>query len=117
VTQSKPERGTDDRTEGRLPVTAEVGSEGGSYADPTVQVATFDGDVERLRGHGGAGSHAAQEARGMDAPAGDDGGMLRYPTESPDAPADPRRRRFDWRSGAAGAAVAALVMLALSRWR
>jgi hypothetical protein len=30
----------------RLPVTEEVGSEGGSYADPTFQDATEHGDVE-----------------------------------------------------------------------
>jgi hypothetical protein len=29
----------------RLPVTAEVGGEGGSYADPTYQIATNRGDV------------------------------------------------------------------------
>jgi hypothetical protein len=29
----------------KLPVTAEVGGEGGSYADPTLQVATCEGDV------------------------------------------------------------------------
>ena len=34
----------------RLPVTAEVGSEGGSYADPTTQVATERGDLPRSDG-------------------------------------------------------------------
>lgn len=37
--------GTDDTRPRRLPITAEVGGEGGSYADPTQQVATFQGDV------------------------------------------------------------------------
>ena len=36
---------TDDRADKKLPVTGEVGSEGGSYADPTYQVSEFDGDV------------------------------------------------------------------------
>ncbi|HVL67042.1 MAG TPA: hypothetical protein VM364_07245 [Vicinamibacterales bacterium] len=38
---------TDDRTDKKLPVTGEVGSEGGSYADSTMQVAEFEGDVGR----------------------------------------------------------------------
>ena len=37
--------GTDDRADKKLPVTGEVGSEGGSYADPTYQVATFHEDL------------------------------------------------------------------------
>lgn len=36
---------TDDRADKKLPVTGEVGSEGGSYADPTHQIAEFDGDL------------------------------------------------------------------------
>jgi hypothetical protein len=36
---------TDDRADKKLPVTGEVGSEGGSYADPTYQVAEFEGDL------------------------------------------------------------------------
>lgn len=36
---------TDDRADKKLPVTGEVGSEGGSYADPTYQVSEFDGDI------------------------------------------------------------------------
>ena len=36
---------SDDRREKTLPVTAEVGGEGGSYADPTLQVPTFDNDI------------------------------------------------------------------------
>jgi hypothetical protein len=37
----------DDRREHKLPVTAEVGDEGGSYADPTIQVPTFHDDIAR----------------------------------------------------------------------
>ncbi len=42
-----PATGTDDRADKKLPVTGEVGSEGGSYADPTYQVTEFDGDLGR----------------------------------------------------------------------
>ena len=38
---------TDDRADKKLPVTGEVGSEGGSYADPTYQVSEFEGDLGR----------------------------------------------------------------------
>lgn len=38
---------SDDRRENKLPVTAEVGDEGGSYADPTIQVPTFHDDIAR----------------------------------------------------------------------
>lgn len=38
---------SDDRRENTLPVTAEVGAEGGSYADPTIQVPTFQEDLPR----------------------------------------------------------------------
>jgi hypothetical protein len=41
---------TDDRTEPRLPVTGEVGGEGGSFADPTVQVATSRGRLDYADG-------------------------------------------------------------------
>ncbi len=36
---------TDDRADKKLPITGEVGSEGGSFADPTYQVSEFEGDV------------------------------------------------------------------------
>lgn len=42
-----PTTGTDDRADKKLPVTGEVGSEGGSYADATYQVTEFDGDLGR----------------------------------------------------------------------
>ena len=98
--------GTDSRTEGQLPVTGEVGSEGGSFADPTVQVATFEGDVARTRA-----------AAGREAP-DRSGGFVRYPTEQPDSPgASKPRQGFDWRTGLAGAAVGVLVAMAASRFR
>lgn len=37
----------DDRRENKLPVTGEVGAEGGSFADPTLQVPTFEQDLPR----------------------------------------------------------------------
>jgi hypothetical protein len=40
-----PQTGTDDRSNKKLPVTGEVGSEGGSYADPTYQVSEVEGDL------------------------------------------------------------------------
>jgi hypothetical protein len=41
---------SDDRRENELPVTAEVGDEGGSFADPTIQVPTFHEDLGRTDG-------------------------------------------------------------------
>jgi len=43
-----PKRSKDDDKAAALPVTAEVGGEGGSYADPTVQVATRQGGLPRV---------------------------------------------------------------------
>lgn len=37
----------DARADRKLPVTGEVGSEGGSFADPTLQVAELEGEVGR----------------------------------------------------------------------
>ena len=42
-----PRTGTDDRADKKLPVTGEVGSEGGSFADPTYQVSELEGDLGR----------------------------------------------------------------------
>ena len=36
---------TEERADRKLPVTGEVGSEGGSYADATYQVAEREGDI------------------------------------------------------------------------
>ncbi|CAN5421174.1 hypothetical protein BH23ACI1_BH23ACI1_08280 [soil metagenome] len=114
---------SDDRRENKLPVTAEVGSEGGSFADPTTQVATFEDDVARGVGHGGVGSVATQASRmhevqaaggGQSRPASD--GIVRYPTEPPSSPSASGGRRtsgIDWRTGLAGAAAGAGVILAL----
>jgi hypothetical protein len=65
--------GTDDRADKKLPVTGEVGSEGGSYADPTLQVATFEGDL-------GQEAEAA-EPETVESDASD---VTKYPTEPPE---------------------------------
>ena len=68
--------GTDDRADKALPVTGEVGSEGGSYADPTYQVPTFEEDL------GNTGEHAAAaEPQGVQSDASD---VRKYPDEEPD---------------------------------
>ena len=45
-----PRTGTDDRADRKLPVTGEVGSEGGSFADPTYQVVEFEGELGQTAG-------------------------------------------------------------------
>jgi hypothetical protein len=68
--RGNPNTGTDDRANQKLPVTGEVGSEGGSYADPTYQVTEF---------HGNLGETAeAAEPEKADAQTGD---AIKYPTE------------------------------------
>ena len=124
--------GTDDRANRALPVTAEVGGEGGSYADPTLQVPTFHGQVEYIDSPAGAAS-VAGDAIGFDevaaggVGAGPDpaGGMIRYPTEDPASPrasdlaSSPARpsphagRGLNWRGGVIGA-VAGLAGAALA---
>jgi hypothetical protein len=125
TTRGNPDTRTDDRADRVLPVTAEIGSEGGSYADPTYQVATFGGPLDQTEGSGGTASVATQATRGAEIAggglsAGPDPaeGMVRYPTESPSNPVgnpphtDPRSG-LNWRGGligaAAGLAGAALV--------
>ena len=63
----------DRKTDKSLPVTGEVGSEGGSYADPTAQVTTFKEDLGRV----------AENAEPDKVESGTDD-ILRYPTERPD---------------------------------
>jgi hypothetical protein len=113
---------SDDRRENTLPVTGEVGSEGGSFGDPTHQISTFEGDIERTRGRGGASSSATQAVRsghaGASASAAD--GIVRYPTEPPHAPSATEGRRvggMDWKAGLAGAAAGAAVAFAVSTLR
>ena len=65
-------RKEDDGKEG-LPVTGEVGSEGGSYSDATVQVSTFNDDV----GKTAEASEPGKVTSGKD-------DVLRYPDEDVD---------------------------------
>jgi hypothetical protein len=62
---------------GHLPVTGEVGSEGGSYADATAQKATREGGVPRL-----------EDAGNADGPEPRPGQVAGAITPSPDEPED-----------------------------
>src|SRR4051812_43749892 len=105
--------GTDDRANAVLPVTAEVGGEGGSYADPTLQVPTFHGPVADIDRPAGAASVAGEAIRFDDVAAGGVGaspdpahGMLRYPSEDPASPPAVNlasSRGLNWRGGVIGA--------------
>lgn len=104
---------TDDRADRMLPVTAEVGSEGGSYADPTNQVATFGTLLAQSNACAG-GSVAGDAMRSEEIAGGGSGtypdpagGMIRYPTEDPRESAGPRDIAPpgpNWRAGLIGAA-------------
>lgn len=61
---------TDARDDRKLPVTGELGSEGGSHGDPTHQVAELEGDIGRTSG--------AAEPDTADSRTGD---AVKYPTE------------------------------------
>lgn len=100
---------TDDRRSTTLPVTGEVGGEGGSFADPTSQVATFHQALEYTGGAAGTSSAAAQVLRADDVTAPSaSGGFLRYPTEPPPAMSSEAAalaaRGGRWRPGLIGAA-------------
>lgn len=116
---------TDDRRSIKLPVTAEVGGEGGSYADPTMQVPTFEGDIARGRGDGGDASVANQSNRmepiaqgGIGEAPGPDSGMLRYPTEPPasESAGAGRSTRPGWQRGLMGAAAGAALLIGVQRF-
>jgi hypothetical protein len=83
---------TDDRREHTLPVTAEVGGEGGSFADPTIQVATFENDLRRGGGPAAESPGVTQAGQIDDAAGGDatgpgpDEGLIRHPSEDPSQP-------------------------------
>lgn len=105
----------DERDKG-LPVTGEVGGEGGSYADATVQRATFADEqgIARTEGHGGASSLANQATRSETIAAGgftsgDDpgAGLLRHPSEDPAGRSRRRPGPVRWRAGLMGAVVGA----------
>src|SRR3954469_25923867 len=82
--------GTDDRANRALPVTAEVGGEGGSYADPTLQVPTFQGPSADIDIPAGGASVAGDAIGFQEVAAGGVGagpdpadGMIRYPSQDP----------------------------------
>lgn len=104
---------TDDRADVTLPVTAEVGGEGGSFADPTLQVATFEGTQPR---HDWPMDEGHQPAGDTDTATG----MRRYPTEAPGshrAVGQPAAWRTGLVAAAAGAAAGAAVAFGLMKRR
>jgi hypothetical protein len=119
--------GTDDRRDTRLPVTNEIGSEGGSYADPTMQVETFEAPEarERTPGIGGPASAANDAIRREDIverpsrPAGPESGVARYPTDPPpgEAPGQHELQPRTWHPGLVGAAAGLAIGLIAARRR
>lgn len=120
-----------ERPDSKLPVTGEVGSEGGSYADPTHQVATFSGpanpNVSPADAVAGRMPIATETAArgplaGTSVGTDDDtaSGMIRYPTEPP-SPADAREGRkmsgHPWRNGLIGLAAGAAAIIGVTRLR
>jgi hypothetical protein len=114
---------TDDRRDKKLPITAEVGSEGGSFADATTQVPTFSGDIRRTSGNGdppAVATHATTSGPMGSSPGNPEGGMVRYPTEPPSPPtaAEGWRAGLDhWRAAAIGLAAGAALGFGISRLR
>jgi hypothetical protein len=79
---------TDDRADKTLPVTAEVGDEGGSYADPTIQADTFAGPFGNRRVDPQRVQPAPPDGTAPAVQAGDDAGAtpgdeIRHATEPP----------------------------------
>jgi hypothetical protein len=123
-------RANDDREDAPR-VTGEVGSEGGSYADPTLQVATFSGPADPNVGpiDAAAGNFPIETqvaaVGSMTGPEIADpnetgSGIVRYPTEPPSPAGAREHRRFGghpWRNGLIGAAAGAAVLVGLSRFR
>lgn len=74
----------DTRTKPRLPVTGEVGGEGGSFADPIIQVPTEEGRLDRTGSTGDADT-ASRPVRSESVSANADedvrDGTIKYPNE------------------------------------
>jgi hypothetical protein len=121
-----------ERDSPKLPVTGEVGSEGGSYADAANQVQTFSGPADpnvspadAIAGRMSIANEAA--ARGplagtsVGTSDGDTAsGIIRYPTEPPFPANASESRKMSGRplrNGLIGAAAGAAVVFALSRLR
>jgi hypothetical protein len=75
ATSSQHKKQKEDDGKKGLPITGEVGSEGGSYSDATVQVSTFNGDV-------GETADASEPEPGKVTSGAED--VRRYPGEKPD---------------------------------
>ena len=115
----------------RLPVTAEIGSEGGSYAERSNQAATFSGpanpNVSPADAAAGRLSVATETAArgplaGTSVDRADDtvSGTVRYPTEPPsppDALESRRMRAHPWRNGLIGVTAGAAAWFGVSRLR
>lgn len=124
-------KATDDRADKTLPVTNEVGSEGGSYADATHQVATFRGPADPTTSPADAvaGKLPIQTRAGVvGQPAGTGtgdtndtaSGTIRYPTEPPSPPDAREGRRIGshgWGYALLGAAAGAATMLMITMMR
>ncbi len=121
----------DDKSGSRLPLTREVGSEGGSYADRTTQAMTFSGPAGPHPPPADAGAGRTSTITetvgrgplpGTSVESADDtaSGILRYPTEPPAPPAAREGRRRSgrpWRHVLLGAAAGAAAAVGISRLR
>ncbi len=102
----------------KLPVTGEVGSEGGSYADtvsPSDAVAGRMPTVTETAARGPLAGTSVGEADGDPA-----SGMIRYPTEPPSPPDAREGRRMGgrrWRNGLIGLAAGTAAIIGVSRLR
>ena len=119
----------DNQSDSRLPVTSEIGSEGGSYAHAATQVMTFSGpanpnaspaDSVAARVPTTTETAASGPLSGTSVEGSDDtaSGMLRYPTEPPSPPAAREGRRatgHPWRNALIGAAAGAAAAIGVSR--
>jgi hypothetical protein len=117
------------KSESRLPVTGEVGSEGGSYAHAANQAMTFSGpanpnappaDAVAARVPTRTATAAGGPLSGTSVEGSDDtaSGMLRYPTEPPSSPSAREGRRatgHPWRNALIGAAAGAAAAIGVSR--
>ena len=76
---------TDEKPESRLPVTAEVGDEGGSYAEPSLQVETFSGPAGNARiDPKAAASTNGAELAPIARDANDSDDLVKHATDAPD---------------------------------
>ncbi|HXW07997.1 MAG TPA: hypothetical protein VD833_22395, partial [Vicinamibacterales bacterium] len=102
----------------RLPITTEVGGEGGSYADATLRQATFDGDTPRLDHRASSTSQSPPASEGGSAADIIEGGphLVRHASDPPQAQSARESRRtgrWTWQrkliAGFAGALAVGLV--------